>query len=203
MCPRDALNDIANSNPGDAELVSQGCERFAIGGATPDCPHIVFGQVRSSVALAPRQCLGMGGVDVAPLGEHIAHIVGSCAKEQVSWVDTLGIVAPMTHVQARRYWPVRQLPGEAMGAYVAVPAAASVDQAIPGRMQRSGPKPTLIRTVAAINFRPKPLCNWGILGVHYDLPCRCATPPAVCSSAEASYTSYCTTFTHIRSVYGN
>ncbi len=89
---------------------------------------------------------------ISTLAHHIAHIVGVCTEEQMSRVDTSGIIASVANKGSRWNRANTGFIGYAMGQ---PSLTVYVENPIPFTVLGTSPEPTGIRASRLINFGPK------------------------------------------------
>jgi hypothetical protein len=126
VCPCLASDDTPNAAVGDAILRGERPNVTAQSGAVavarsddgiaPNVEHVSVCQPRVSVE-CPWSRLGV--IAPAPLGDHVAHVVGMTANGQVTRVDAARRIASVQDVHSVWNWAVVKFPDESVRVNVA------------------------------------------------------------------------------------
>ena len=179
MPPSTTREDTADCSPGDAMQTSQ-CLSSEIPRSilTPYQYDSLIGQPGTGMLLPP-----VGGGVHPSLLLGITGIVRLSAQEQVIRAHTRRIVALMADTESVGDWTEVEFPRDS-GCYARVGIWPTIDAPVAAGVVTAGPEPA---TISLTDSGPEPLREGcAILGLHNGDSFRCATPPAVSSSAEAS-----------------
>lgn len=94
-----------DSRLGNAETISDGLLRFSSIVPTPNISNRRIGQPCRSDPFSN---------DVSSFSNGVSLILYDCSEKQMVWPDTGWIVASMAHMDAIRYRPVSQFPGDSV-----------------------------------------------------------------------------------------
>lgn len=146
MLPRLSPPRISYGCSADTKSNGQGGLRVSRG---PDVEDVLFRQFGLPVALAKSSAILAG--KAFPLFMSILHVIGVCARAQMSRVYTRRVVAGMHDLGPGRYRAIVQLPRKPMHGD---DFAVDVERSIARALSRPNPFPTLVYA-ALVDIPPK------------------------------------------------
>lgn len=179
MLPSFSLDHFRDRHSAYAEVVSDSVERSATSASGANCHDFLGVQTSCTIGLAFGSTPSVAG---SPLSRHVGGVVGASARPQVGGIAARRIVAAVEGALTGGEKAVGHLIGHAMSEARAARTGGRAD-AVSLLIRGSKPRPTGIRTAAAVNLLPKARGEWGRVSGHRSLLLRCRAG-GVCRTAR-------------------